>query len=562
MDRYRIGNLTLDIDTSTIRADDSAPDPGPVDISPTAVRVLAELIRSAPHVCRNQDLLDRVWVDRFVGEQNVRQRIYQLRQLLEGSDVTIETVRGIGYRLAGHCELVQASDADIGPWDTEAERLYRVASGLIDEMQFGRAMSVLEEVCRREPSRPGPRTPLAWSYMWMGNHDLAHAELAAAMDCLAGASQAVRLIVEATHASFKGDAAGAIDRLQLYVADHPDAYWPRVNLMGLYWLTGRDSAVTALIDELEAIRPGFYLTEWQRAFHELTSHGDVVAACAAFTEVKRRKPDAPLPLAILAPALLAWSHGDLESALSDVDDFLATGATGMGPSAQDQALVMRSRMLADMGDSVGAVADVRRAQSQYSETSAWYAQHTLELGLLMVDCDDPDGAGLLEGIAEHFSPLHRAQAHGWLGIGRALIGDADGAELHRKQIAAMVYDGGWEWGYPTGPAFSRAQSVFPVLIAGYLALSRGDHLAAHRLFGRARRIAPKRMVVIPVVSLDGRAYLSATEGLARAASALGWFDEAEEATAWLATHLLETSILSQAGAGFRHRAISQTSVSA
>jgi DNA-binding response OmpR family regulator len=87
------GGVTLDPATHRVQADGTD-----VDLSPREFRLLEHLLRAAPAVVGKDELLDRVWAS---GDDANVVEVYvgYLRRKL-GRD-RIETVRGVGYRVAG-----------------------------------------------------------------------------------------------------------------------------------------------------------------------------------------------------------------------------------------------------------------------------------------------------------------------------------------------------------------------------------------------------------------------------------------------------------------------------
>jgi len=75
-----------------------------IDLSRTEFDLLAVFLRRPGRVYTRFELLDRVWGDAVVGERTVDQHLKGLRRKLAEAGVdapVIETVRGVGYRLAG-----------------------------------------------------------------------------------------------------------------------------------------------------------------------------------------------------------------------------------------------------------------------------------------------------------------------------------------------------------------------------------------------------------------------------------------------------------------------------
>ncbi|GMQ94800.1 MAG: hypothetical protein BMS9Abin12_2308 [Acidimicrobiia bacterium] len=557
VERYKIGSLNVDAVSVIVASPD-----GDLSLYPKTHALLVELIRAAPDVCPSRSLMDTLWSDEFVGDQNLKQRVYQLRSQLGPYGIEIGTVRGVGYRLMTAVESIHDDWMPTTVHDAQADRMMIRATAMVDAMEHGKAVLLLEDVLAREPGWVEPRTLLAWSLMWVGRQAEAGRELRSALQLSERQGGQDRLIARAMISSFSGDAVGAVEGYELARATSADDYWLAVNLMGLYWLLGRDGSAERLLDEIERTRPGFYLNAWQRAFHELCAIGDIEAASSHFAEVIRRNPDLRLPLAAMAPALMAWNDGELEAALNLMDALVFGEIDSMPSIGKDQALTLRSRLLCDLGDFDAGYSDQRQAAALHDDMSSWRAFHDLEISLLLLDDSPDDGIDLLRRLRSSVSALYRVQAHGWLGIHAARHGDLALAAEELYAIGAVEYDGGWEWGYPTRPAFDRAQAVFPMIIGGHVAMARGDYSGAARAFRRARRAAPVRFSVVPVISLDGRAHVEATEGSTLAHTALGNDAVSSSSDRWLLAHRLECVILAQAGSRYRRRAVERSRQSA
>jgi DNA-binding response OmpR family regulator len=74
----------------------------PVSLRPREFDLLVALASHAGRVMPRQRLLHLVWGDEYLGEDSrtLDVHVNRLRQKLEGSRVRIESVRGVGYRLA------------------------------------------------------------------------------------------------------------------------------------------------------------------------------------------------------------------------------------------------------------------------------------------------------------------------------------------------------------------------------------------------------------------------------------------------------------------------------
>ena len=101
-ERYRVGNLVVDIGAGTVTCGQET-----LALSPLSFDLLVALVRRAPQVVRRQELLETVWANEFVNDETLSQRVRLLREAL--ADATEEpryvaSVRGWGYRLIAPVE--------------------------------------------------------------------------------------------------------------------------------------------------------------------------------------------------------------------------------------------------------------------------------------------------------------------------------------------------------------------------------------------------------------------------------------------------------------------------
>ncbi len=103
--KYRFADLELDLEGSALWRKGEQ-----LELHPLTFALLAELVRKSPAVCQADDLIELLWPDVFVGEENLKQRVRLLRKVL-GDDAKkptyVETVRGWGYRLVPEAEAVE-----------------------------------------------------------------------------------------------------------------------------------------------------------------------------------------------------------------------------------------------------------------------------------------------------------------------------------------------------------------------------------------------------------------------------------------------------------------------
>jgi len=95
--RLVFADLELDDDTHEVRRAGET-----VDLTATEFRLLRYLMQNAPRVLSKAQILDHVWNYDFGGDANIVETYvsYIRRKLDAGGPPLIQTVRGVGYRLA------------------------------------------------------------------------------------------------------------------------------------------------------------------------------------------------------------------------------------------------------------------------------------------------------------------------------------------------------------------------------------------------------------------------------------------------------------------------------
>lgn len=115
---YEFGDFRLDVDERTIERIDG----GHLDTLPTKTfDSLVLLVRKRGHLVSKDELLEYVWPDTIVEENNLEKRVHRLRQFLGETDSAskyIETVRGHGYRFVAPVHMLEVS----GSWLPETYR--------------------------------------------------------------------------------------------------------------------------------------------------------------------------------------------------------------------------------------------------------------------------------------------------------------------------------------------------------------------------------------------------------------------------------------------------------
>ncbi len=104
---YEFGDFRLDVPERDFqRIDDGTP----IALPEKAFQTLVVLVRNSGHLVSKRELLDEVWPDSFVEENNLDKTIHLIRHALGESPETkyIETVRKHGYRLVAKVRRIYA----------------------------------------------------------------------------------------------------------------------------------------------------------------------------------------------------------------------------------------------------------------------------------------------------------------------------------------------------------------------------------------------------------------------------------------------------------------------
>ncbi|HSS21319.1 MAG TPA: alpha/beta fold hydrolase [Pyrinomonadaceae bacterium] len=112
---------------------------GPVTLTPKAFDTLLVLVENSGHVIGKKELMEQVWPDSFVEENNLAQNISILRKALgDGETPFIETVPKRGYRFVADVSEARDSDADLIVHERTRTRVIIERETSDDEPEGGR----------------------------------------------------------------------------------------------------------------------------------------------------------------------------------------------------------------------------------------------------------------------------------------------------------------------------------------------------------------------------------------------------------------------------------------
>ena len=133
---YEFGDFRLDVDERIIERIDG----DSLGTLPTKTfDALVLLVRKRGHLVSKDELLEHVWPDTIVEENNLEKRVHQLRQFLGETENSkhIETVRGHGYRFIAPVHKLEVS----GSWLPET---YRTVFEVSDKTEVNNSSSPAE----------------------------------------------------------------------------------------------------------------------------------------------------------------------------------------------------------------------------------------------------------------------------------------------------------------------------------------------------------------------------------------------------------------------------------
>ncbi len=108
--RYRVGDLIVDVGTREVTRADKG-----LSLPRLSFELLLALVRNAPNVLSNEELMAQVWPGRIVNDETVAKRVELVREAL-GDDSRqpryVALVRGHGYRIAAPVERLDTAPVD------------------------------------------------------------------------------------------------------------------------------------------------------------------------------------------------------------------------------------------------------------------------------------------------------------------------------------------------------------------------------------------------------------------------------------------------------------------
>ena len=115
--RYRVDDLLVDTGTHRISRGGIA-----IDLTKRSYDLLLALIEAAPNLLTNDELLEKVWPDRIVGQETVTQRVKLVRDAIgddPGNPRYIKAIWGEGYRLRARVQRLRSGPSR---WQTSLSR--------------------------------------------------------------------------------------------------------------------------------------------------------------------------------------------------------------------------------------------------------------------------------------------------------------------------------------------------------------------------------------------------------------------------------------------------------
>jgi len=102
---YRFGSFVLDLEWGGLLTEDGEE----MQLRPKSLALLRVLVENAGRVISREEIMDILWPDLFVVENNITQCIHEIRGVL-GSEAsrTLQTLPRRGYRFTRHVTTIPA----------------------------------------------------------------------------------------------------------------------------------------------------------------------------------------------------------------------------------------------------------------------------------------------------------------------------------------------------------------------------------------------------------------------------------------------------------------------
>ena len=147
---YKFGDFAVDVDQRVLLSHDR-----PVSLTPKVFETLLVLIEHHGRIIEKDELMNRLWPDIFVEENNLSFNIKQLRKAL-GDDARrplyIETVARRGYRFVAEVEEILAAVSHV-------QNRTSISSNGLDAINENRLVTGGENLTRAENSSPAVTAP-------------------------------------------------------------------------------------------------------------------------------------------------------------------------------------------------------------------------------------------------------------------------------------------------------------------------------------------------------------------------------------------------------------------
>lgn len=138
---YEFGAFRLDPQERLLSRDDV-----PIQLAPKVFDTLVVLVESRGHLVTKEDLMQRLWPDAFVEENNLTQNISAIRRALadgNGKVQYVETVPKIGYRFVAPVRL---SQPEVTNAENAAARSQPMSTATSGRRRHGPAIAVISSV--------------------------------------------------------------------------------------------------------------------------------------------------------------------------------------------------------------------------------------------------------------------------------------------------------------------------------------------------------------------------------------------------------------------------------
>ncbi len=377
----------------------------------------------------------------------------------------------------------------------EALQIYSKGVYYLNLFDWERARVFFEQAIQHDSTFAMSYLYLGFAYLWTGQLPESRTAFAKAVQLSENATDREKYFILGSNAAFSlGDFQQAIANYEVLVELYPDDYWGHENLSQIYLWAGDYQRCVEQKQICARIRPYYAINYSDLGVDALFLEQDVTKAHTEFSHALQLNPDIPMELPYLSAAFLDWMNGDLDSARSKMEAFIAKRQHKLLPYFQTTSRWFLARFFLFNGQQDRALQLLQTSAKQAvqlpnSNLTTW---NRIELALTFLELGDSTKfERLLRTAPNETLGIARVKALGWLAIYFANSGDTDQAKQFLQQL--MAEDRQMPYGIiqPHLPMeLDRAKEAFSILIHGKIAFIKGNTGQAIKDFRQVIELVP------------------------------------------------------------------------